>query len=368
VGETGALLALVAVPFAVLAAVLLPSLVTGGVALGSALPGGADAGVALAAAVAAAAVAGAVVAEAGIALARGCIPRAAAIGAAAVGWIALGDAIGCAPLGTLAAVPEALRDRGPAWPAILLSAATGAVLASVWVRLAASRPRPRTASARRTRGVVRRRCGARAAALAAILARRREVHVSAVGAIFFGVGGVVLAGVTSAPTPAGLLLGATTALLGTVLAPLVVGGVLLEGRWLWAAGACTRRSTALAAVAVGLTAAAVPVLLVAAVAATTVSAPPGALGAVAGLTAVAAAAALVAGSLVPWRGDGAGDQVTTFAAFVAVAVLTSLVVAVVAPRVVSLGVPDPVVAVGVCTAAVALAAEATRRRIGRAAR
>jgi hypothetical protein len=368
VGDLPALLALLAAPVMGLAVVILPSLGTGAVAVAAELRGGGDAGLALVAAIVAAAVGGAVVAEAGIALARGRAWPALAVAVGAAGWAALGLAIGCVPLGPLAAVPEALRDRGSAWPAVGLAGLTCSVLACVWLRLAAARPGPRATSARPTLGVVRMRRSAKPASLAAILGRRRDVRIAAGGAIAFGVGGIVLAAVTGAPSPGGLLLCTTTALLGAILAPLVVGGVLIEGRWLWAAAACSRRAIGVSALAVGIAAAAVPVLLVAALAGATVGAPPAPLAAVAGLTVVAAAAALVAGSLVPWRGEGAGDQVTTFAAFVAVAVVASLAVALVAPRLVSVGIPDPVVAAALCATAVALAAEALTRRIERAER
>ena len=63
---------------------------------------------------------------------------------------------------------------------------------------------------------------------------------------------------------------------------------------------------------------------------------------------VGSALALLAGSLVPLRGTGAGDQLTTFAAFAALAVAMSLVTGLTAPRLVALGVPDPLV-VGLVT-------------------
>jgi hypothetical protein len=53
---------------------------------------------------------------------------------------------------------------------------------------------------------------------------------------------------------------------------------------------------------------------------------------------------------------------------VAVAALTSVAVALVAPRLLSLGIPDPVVAVSLCAAAVALAAEALTFRVERVPR
>ena len=87
-----------------------------------------------------------------------------------------------------------------------------------------------------------------------------------------------------------------------------------------------------------------------------------AVGTVALVSVVAADVAVVAGALVPWRG-GAGDQLTSFAAFGLIAVATSLGVGLVAPRAVALGAPDPVVAVVLCGAAGAGAVEALRRSL-----
>ena len=67
------------------------------------------------------------------------------------------------------------------------------------------------------------------------------------------------------------------------------------------------------------------------------------VGIVAALVVVGSCVALLAGALLPWRGTGAGDQLTTIAAFAAIAIAASLAVGLVAPRLVSLGVPDAVV-------------------------
>ena len=52
------------------------------------------------------------------------------------------------------------------------------------------------------------------------------MRLATLGAAAFGLAGVALAAAGDAPSPAPFLLGATTALLGSVLCPLVVGGVL----------------------------------------------------------------------------------------------------------------------------------------------
>ncbi len=88
------------------------------------------------------------------------------------------------------------------------------------------------------------------------------------------------------------------------------------------------------------------------------------VGIVAALVVAGSCVALLAGALLPWRGAGAGDQMTTIAAFAAIAIAASLVVGLVAPRLVSLGVPDPVVVVAICVVFLAAALAALDRRLG----
>ena len=70
-------------------------------------------------------------------------------------------------------------------------------------------------------------CGSRAARA------EGDLRLATLGATVFGLAGAALAAATDAPPPAPFLLGTTTALLGSLLCPLVVGGALDDGRWLW---------------------------------------------------------------------------------------------------------------------------------------
>jgi hypothetical protein len=79
---------------------------------------------------------------------------------------------------------------------------------------------------------------------------------------------------------------------------------------------------------------------------------------------VGSGAALLAGCIVPWRGEGVGDQLVTFAAFAGIAIAASLLVGLVAPRLVSLGAPDIVVVALVCGASAGVAVHALGRRLG----
>jgi hypothetical protein len=183
-----------------------------------------------------------------------------------------------------------------------------------------------------------------------------------------GVGGIALAVSAGAPPPTPLLLGTSTALLGALLCPLAVGGLLLEGRWLWRGAIVESWCIGCAAVLVGAAGAFLPVALVSVVAAAASGAGARMVGVIAALTLVGAALALVAGSVVPLRGGGAGDQLTTFAVFAAFAVAASLVIGLAGPRLVAIGLPDPVVVLLVCAAATGAALGSVGLRINGAAR
>ena len=259
-----AVIALALVPVTAGSIVVVPSLVAVCVGLAGALPGGMGPGLALAAATLAAVPAGAVVAEGALGAGRGQRRRALAVLVGGLGWLAVGLALGSAPLGPLAVVSAALRDAGSPWVALVVSCAVGVALAAGWVLLAATRPVPR--SRRRAVGrSARRRLPAPIAAVV-LLARRGDLRLATVGATLFGLAGAALAAATDAPPPAPFLLGTTTALLGSLLCPLVVGGMLDDGRWLWRSApvrsGAIARSFALASTA----AAAVPVAVVGGVA------------------------------------------------------------------------------------------------------
>ena len=89
----------------------------------------------------------------------------------------------------------------------------------------------------------------------------------------------------------------------------------------------------------------------------------GSLGVVAALVVAGSCVALLAGALLPWRGTGAGDQMTTIAAFAAIAIAASLAVGLIAPRLVSLGVPDAAVVVAICALFACGAVAALDRRL-----
>ncbi len=348
-GPFASILAITVVPAIGGALVVLPSLVALCVGLARALPGGDAAGLALAAAILAAVPVGAIVAEVAIAATRGRRRRAAVILASTVAWQATGSALGGRLLGPLALVPGALRGERSGWLALVVSAAVLILAGAAWVVLAATRPlaRPRRASPRSGRSRARR--VRLTVGLGLLLARRGDVRLATACAVVFGVGGTVLAAVAGAPPPSPFLLGTSTALLGALLCPLVVGGALADGRWLWCGAPVADRVVGVAAGLVGCLGAATPVAVVGAAAVIASGADRRTVGVAAALVIVGAALALLAGSLVPLRGAGAGDQLTTFAAFAALAVAMSLVTGLTAPRLASAGIPDPLV-VGLVTA------------------
>jgi hypothetical protein len=365
-GAVAAVVALVVVPVTAGSVLVVPSLVAVCAGLAGALPGGMVPGLALAAATLAAVPAGAVVAEAALGACRGQHRRALAVLAGALGWVAVGLALGSVPLGPLAPVPTALRDAGSPWLALAVSCAVSIGLAAGWVALAATRaaPRPRRRAIGRS---ARRRLPVPLAAVV-LLARRADVRLATVGAIAFGLAGAALAAATDAPPPAPFLLGTTTALLGSLLCPLVVGGMLDDGRWIWRSapvrGGAISRSFALSSTAV----AALAVTVVGGVALVASGGDAATVGVVGALVIIGSGVALVAGAVVPWRSEGAGDQMTTIAAFAGITIGASLVVGLLAPRLVALGSPDPVILSAVCIVSLLAGIAALERRVGAASR
>ena len=351
-------------PTLVGAVVVLPSLVALCFALGVELPGGALSGVALAVAVVAAVPAGAIVAEGGLAAASRRRRRPLAIGAGAVAWAGVGVVAGAAPLGPFAVVGPALRGTASSWSALLVAVVGMVALVVAWGRLVVSRPARRSRPAGRSRSLGRAGRLSEPAALAALMSRRHDVRCATVAAIGFGVAGIAIATAARATAPTPFLLATTTALLGAILCPLAVCGVLLGGRWLWIGGPGDRAVLVRAASARGLRRVASPGRGRRGRRNVASGASCSAAGALAAFVVVGSAAALLAGSLVPWHGDGVGDQLTTFAALAAVVVAGSLAVGLIAPRLVSVGLPDAVVAALVCIAWSAAALLALGSRIG----
>lgn len=369
-GPCGGIVVIVAgllVPALVVAVAVLPSLLAVCLTVAARLPGGWVAGLALVCATIAAVAAGAVVAEGGIAAARGRPRRALAIAGGAFVWAITGAVSGSAPLGPLAPVGAALRGSGSGWFALAGSCGTAVALALAWVVLAATRPEKGIRRARRGRSLGR---GSRChvpGAVTVLLARRDDVRRASVGALGFGAAGTAVAAAAATPAPAAFLLATTTALLGSVVWPLALGGVLLRGRWLWAGAPADRRLIAASACGVALTGSAVPVAVVGVGAASAAGASWSSVGAVAAFVIVGSASALLAGALVPWSGEGVGDQLTTFAALAAVVIAVSLAVGLAAPRLVALGLPDIGVAALLCTTSLGVGCHALGRKVGSAA-
>jgi len=362
-GRRAALMAGLVVPAAVGALAVLPSLFAACLALASGLPGGTIAGAALAVAAIAAVPAGAVAAEGWLAAIRGTRRRSLAILGGAVAWGAAGVALGAAALGPLAPVAPALAGSGSSWLALALALAVALTLGLAWVATAATRTEPRATASRPPRRLVPGGHLPVPAAVAALVTRRSDVRLAAVGAVGFGIAGIAIGSLGSSPAPGGFLLATTTALLGATVCSLAVGGALADGGWLWRAGPADRGLTVACGVAVGIAGSALPVVVVGIGAAAFAGVDWPAVGVVAPLVIAGSATALVAGAVVPWRGKGVGDQMATFAAFAAIAIAGSLLVGLVAPRLVAFGLSDAIVAGLVCAAFVGAAGFALGRRL-----
>ncbi len=362
-GRVGATVAVTLVPLGGVAVIVLPGVLATSIALGRTLPGGAVAGAALTVGVVAAAAAGATVAEAALAAGRGHRRRAGGILLAMSMWPAAGLVLGATPLGPLAPVGAALRGDGSPAVALAIAFAATLVLAGTWVALAAARPVPRRTRARAVHRIVVAGRLPRTGALVAALTRRTDVRLALVAAAAFGGVATALGAIAAGPAPVPFLFGATTALFGAIFCPLVVCGMLLDGSWLWQLGPTAEWRIATEGAVVSIAGVALPVALVGAAGASS----GGAMGSVGGLVALGVCAwaiSVLAGAVVPWRGTGAGAQFTSFAALAGLAIATSLLVGVLAPRLVALGIPDEAVATLVCASLTGLALLSLRHRLG----
>jgi hypothetical protein len=348
VGARAALLACVLAPAGVLAACCLPAALGLTLPLGSASPGGAVAGVGIVGAALAAAPWGAVLSEAVVQLGGGATRLIVVVIPTAAVWAGIGVALGAPALGPLALVAASLAGNEHPAEALGAAALTGCAGTAAWLELAARRPERRA----RVRGFGRCRvAGPLVTALplsaGVLLARRRDLRFGLLAAVAFGLGGVALAQSTGAPAPAPLQLGVSSALLGAALVPLAVGGALLAGRWTWVcaprhrllpcAALCTASAMLLSTTAGG----------VAVVAGLVSGAPSRALIELGLVAVLVAAAATLAGAIVPWRGITMGDQVASFGAFAAAAGGLSAAAGFAGPRLVAAGLPDAAAAVWV---------------------
>ncbi len=364
-GDRSAIGAGLVLPSVLAGLIVLPSLLSLSLALADGFAGGYPAGLALTAAILAAVPAGAVVAE-GVQIAvRGRRIRLLGIGIGLGAWVATGSAMGATPLGPLAPVSLTLRGTVSAWIALGAAGVTATGLGIAWILLAASRPEQRSRTTRRRHLDAAWRFPVPAAA-SSLIVRRSDVRRANVAALGFGAIGALIAVASGAEPPGPFLLATTTTLLGSLVAALAGWGALAAGAWMWLGAPRGRGAIAAITWQSGLVAAAVPVGIVALVAAFGSGADWRTVGVVAVLVVVGTAVATIAGSLVPWQGDGIGDQLSSLAAFVAVAIATSFIVGLIAPRLTGLGLPDPAIAILLCglLSCVAIASLLRRLEIG----
>jgi hypothetical protein len=366
VGDGAAVVAVALVPAGIAFVAVLPAVAAFLLPLAAETPGGIGAGPALCLVPLAAGAAAAVLAEAAVHLSRG---RSAAVVPAiaiAIVWAAVGVAFQAPGLGPLALATGAVAGSRSIGVTLAAEALTAAALTVVWAAGACRRPgrRIRVRRRRAVRLVRGPAAVAVVAAVAALVVRRSDLRLAGLVSVTFGIGGVAVGYASAAPPPAPLLLGATSALLGAALAPLALPGALLGGRWAWAS-APRRLLPAVAALIVGVGAllvALVPAVLGALVVSSAVAHSLPALFLVTVLT---AAAALVAGVVVPWRGEGIGDQLASFGAFAACGAAVSAGTGLAGPQLVAAGVPAGISAAAIAVTLVAVAGLALGCGIGR---
>jgi len=368
-GDRSAIVAPLVLPALLVAVVVLPSLVALTASVGGPLPGGHTAGLALSVAVLAAVPAGAMVAEGVLIALRGRGRRllALGIGIGVGAWLAVGEAMGMAPLGPLAPVGLALQGVVSPWIALTTAGVVALGLGGSWIVVASERPERRPSTIRRRHFEAAWRFPI-AAAASSLVARRTDVRRASVAALGFGLTGALVAVVAGSASPGPFLLATTTTLLGSLVAALALFGILASGSWIWLGAPTDLRSLAARAWLVGLASAAIPVGVVGVVAAITSGLNAPTAGVVAVLVVTGVAVATTSGSLVPWQGDSIGDQLSAVAAFMAVSLATSCTIGLIAPRLTTLGLPDPGIAALLCGVLSLLANAILARRLEGGAR
>ena len=232
-----------------------------------------------------------------------------------IGAVAAG---GAASEAVLALARRSLRGIPVAACLVLLLFGWRAVIVSpfalaLWVGAAAARPEELP-----ERAGVRVQARGRAGTAALRYARRRELRRQTASACLLAVAGAIALRATGVPNGATALCGGSTALFGAAVVPLAAPGIDHRAEWLWRSAPSSRAVLALihgvVAIALGLGAAALGVAATLAVAPVT---PRVALPLAVAAAAVVGAA-LLAGSIVPWRSDRLAEQLAGYAAFGAV--------------------------------------------------
>lgn len=310
----------------------------------AASPGGRPAGLVAALALLAATLAGGALAEA---FRHAIVGRSrVVIGsfAALAGSLWVGAATRAAPLGPLDPAANAVAGKGALGTAGCLTAMAAIGSAIAWITLAAMRPPPRPAGDRRSIRMPAQPGTACLRSAVALLARRGDLRGASAAAFALGVTGLLVAWIARAAAPAGVLLGATAAVVAAAPIGLAVMGALASGRHVWTSAPVRRSRVALAwaGASFAVTSLAVVVAILPAAAA---ERPSGsALGSSAILIVLGWASALLAGVLIPWRPGAVSDQVAALAGFALVVGCASALMAFAGPRLVGLGMPPALAA------------------------
>jgi hypothetical protein len=146
-------------------------------------------------------------------------------------------------------------------------------------------------------------------------ARRRELRRQAAAACALAAGGAVALRLTGVPNQVSVFFGGATALLGAAVVPLAAPGIDRRAEWLWRSAPVSRGEVAFVhgVVSLGLGALVAAAGVAGSLAVAPV--PPTVASPLAAAAAVVLGAALLAGSIVPWRSDRLAEQFGAYAAF-----------------------------------------------------
>lgn len=249
----------------------------------------------------------------------------------------------------------------------MLVAATGAALSlSAWALLVAA-PHEDRARGGGSWPLPASRAGATAIAAGLLLLRRHDLRSALLGGMVIGVAGIGIARLGSAPPPAAVLLATTGAAVTLAPCGLAVGGAVRAAEHVWSLvpDRGTIAGVWLFASAVVTSAPAVAVCLVAL--GVEGGGSGGSVEIALALAAGAWGAAVLAGTIVPWRSAGLAEQAASLGACAVLWGSLSVLIALAGPRAADLGIPPAAIVGSILGIVVASAYHGLRRLVAEVA-
>jgi hypothetical protein len=319
-------------------------------------PGGVPAGFAMLAMSGGGLTIGAVLVQATVGFRRGALWGLMALAGVGLGWPLCGLlADGPIGLGVFGWLPEVLAGQQSVTAVTVLGLCLAAAFATMWVALCLHIPPETPVQRLRTRRPLlpTHFIGAVVALGLVRVIRRRELRHQALLVVAATIGGALL---LHSVVPASLgfifVFCATTAIVGAAISPLAVAGLDARGQWMWNTVPISRRQRAVASHASALLAGWTILVMACAPLAALADISTRVAIDVGVLSAMVFSAALVAGTVLPWKEAAGGEQMASYAIFMIIAGFCWTALGWIGRQAVDQGLPEPLVAATLPTLAV----------------